>query len=279
MAKKIKVHKELTPEEKLAQEADEAKEAEQIAAGIQDEFQARGFELVEWVHKNEWAVLGMIAAVVLGGLGYGIWTVVDKSRNTDASVAYSAALQIWEAPLVDDADGADDKKKAYKDAAERNTAAREAFQNVVQKHAGTGGGTFASLYAGHAALRLNDADGAIASYRSFLDAVATDDPLRFAGYSGLAAAYDLKGDKKAAIGALEQQIALASIVDKDGALLTLARLYRDSGEEQKAKDALDRLVREFPDSTLKTRADDLLAGLAPAPDKAADKAGAAQATP
>ena len=80
----------------------------------------------------------------------------------------------------------------FKDATERAKAARELFKTVVNEHGGTGAAHFAELYIGHASLKLGEADEAAKAYQSFLDGVSAEDPMRFAGLSGLALAAVLR---------------------------------------------------------------------------------------
>lgn len=248
---------------------EELKAEAEAAAAVQDDFQSRGFELVDWVHENQATVMGFLAAVVLAGLGYGVYTVVDKGNNTEATAAFSSALEIWEAPVGTDPDAADGQK-AYATAEEKYKAARTAFEGVTKQHAGRGGATLSHLYVGHAALKLGDAAAAVTAYQAFLDGNATDDPLRFAGYNGLAAAKEATGDIKGAIAALEALVALADKADEDAALLGLGRLYQKDGDVEKARKQLETLVSDHAESTLKARADELLATLGAS--KPADKA-------
>jgi tetratricopeptide (TPR) repeat protein len=276
MAKKIKPPRDKAEEKRLEEEA-KAKEAadkvgsaeaEQKAAeaaeAIQDEFHVKGFELVDWVHENQATVIGFLGAVVLAGLGYGIYTVVDKSGNAEASSAWVSALDIWEAPVGEDPNP-DDDKQAYKTADEKYKAARTAFEGVTTKFAGRGGATLSYLYVGHAALKLGDNPGAAAAYQKFLDGSKAEDPLLFAGFNGLATAKEASGDIKGAIKALEDLVALAEKSDEDAALLGLARLYNKDGDAQTARKRLETLLADYPESGLKPRADELLATLAPAP--------------
>jgi tetratricopeptide (TPR) repeat protein len=293
MAKKIKPPRDKEAEKAAAAEAkakEEAAQAEaaasmlppteeqlkaeaEAAAAIQDDFQARGFELVDWVQDNQATVMGFLAAVVLAGLGYGVYTVVDKSNNTAATAAFASALEIWETPVSADPPAdppAEGKKKPYATAEEKFKAARTAFEGVTSQHKGRGGAIFSQLYVGHAALELGDPQGAVAAYQAFLDAAAKDDPLRFAGYNGLAAAKEATGDVKGAIAALEDLVSLADKADEDAALLGLGRLYQKDGDLDKARARLEKLIADHAESSLKARADELLASLGPT-KPAADK--------
>src|SRR4051812_21628627 len=172
MAKKIKPKKELSEEQQKAEEAKAAEEAARAAAGIQDEFQARGFELVEWVHDKQALVLGFIALIIAGGLAYGIYNVVTANKNASASADLSKALDAYDAPVGDEK--ADGDGPHFKDATERAKAARELFIKAAEGHKGAGAAAVADLYAGNAALKLAEYDDAAKHYQAFLDNTKKD---------------------------------------------------------------------------------------------------------
>jgi tetratricopeptide (TPR) repeat protein len=253
MAKKIKIRKEETAEEALKVD-EEKKLAEQ---GIQDEFQAKGFELVEWVQENRPVVVGILVGILLLGFAYAGWTLVRTSRDVAAGAAYAEALKAYDAPLTVQSEEKADGPR-FKDAAERARTARDLFGKVVDQHGGTGAATLARLYIGNASLKLDEPDAAIAAFEGFLKDASRSDPLRFAGLSGLAAAREAKGDVDGAIQALEEQVELPGRIDEDGALLALGRLYAKKGDAGKARTALERIGKDFPESPLRARADELL---------------------
>jgi tetratricopeptide (TPR) repeat protein len=260
MAKKIKVRTEKPEEEKLndVQQAEQkAEDAAQAAAGIQDEFQARGFEFVEWVHEHPSAVLGGLGLVVLVGLGVGISSMVTKHSNGKASAAYSAALEAYDAPIDDAAGTPPAHGPHYKDANERAKASREMFRTVVSEHSGSGAAILAQLYIGNDSLKLGELDEAKKAYDTYLSQAPAGDALRFAGLEGLATALEAKGDRKGAIEKLEQLSNLPEKIEADAALLDLARLYKADGNVDAAKKALGRITAEFASSPLKSRADEL----------------------
>lgn len=276
MAKKIKVKHEPTAEEKAAEEQKKAEEAAKAAAGIQDEFQAKGFELVEWIQERQSLVLGLIGLIIAGGLAYGVYTVVNTSRNTDASVALSGALDVVNAEITDAPPSGD--APTFKTAEERAKLAKERLQGVVAEHRGTGAASVAQLYLGHVALAQGDHDGAAAAYQAYLGAVGSSDMMRFAGLAGLAAALDAKGDRKGAIAKLDELVNLPETIDEDAALLELGRLHQAEGNVDAARAALERIGKDFPESSLKSRAEQRLASLGPAP-VAAPPAPAAPGSP
>lgn len=263
MAKKIKREKVVSEAEQKAEEAKATEEAAKAAAGIQDEFQARGFELMEWMQEKQGLVLGVIGLIVVAGIGYGVYQYTKNIANEAASTALAAALDVYEAPLLDDATAPDasDKTPRYKTAEERAKAARELFKTAGTAHKGTGAAAVAQLYIGHASLKVGEYDPAIAAYEAFLQQTPKSDPVRFAGYSGLAAALDGKGDRKAAIAKLEDLIALPEKIDEDAALLELGRLQIAEGNTDAARKSLERIAKDFPESALKSRADELIGTL------------------
>lgn len=263
MAKKIKVKREPTPEEKAAEEQKKTEEAAKAAAGIQDEFQAKGFELVEWIQERQSLVLGFIGLIIAVGLGYGVYTVVDRSRNTEASAALAGALDVVNAEITDAPPTGDEP--TFKTAEERAKLAKERLQGVVTEHAGTGAAHIAQLYLGHVAMSQGDYDGAATAYQTFLAKTASTEVMRFAGLAGLAAALDGKGDRKGAIAKLDELVSLPDTIDEDAALLELGRLHQLEGNTDAARAALERIGKDFPESSLKSRADQRLAALGPAP--------------
>ena len=84
MVRKIKTKKVLTEEEIAAQE----REKQMEAAGIQDEFQAKGFEMVDWMQEHSKLVMMSIGAVVVAGMIVAGVSYAGSKSDLDASVAY-----------------------------------------------------------------------------------------------------------------------------------------------------------------------------------------------
>lgn len=269
MAKKIK-HRTKSREEREKEREEAAEERARQAAGIQDDFQARGFELVEWIHENQKYVLGFIGLVVLIGAGLGVYSLSTRSTNLSASKELSAAVEVVEAEVGPELPGlTQEGALRFETAKEKSDKALEKLSAVWTSHPGTGAATLARLYAGNAALDAGDDDAAIQHYGEFLSATPKTDPLYFAGLNGRAAAYESKGQNDSALADYQALADLGDAPSRDAALVSLARLHLKAGNKDKAKAALDRFNRDFPDSALKPAADDLLAqagGAAPAVD-------------
>jgi tetratricopeptide (TPR) repeat protein len=257
MAKKIKVKKPETEEDKVAAAEEKVLEEQ----GIQDEFQAKGFELVTWMQDHSGIVLALIGVVLAAGLVIGVVQFTKSSADADASKLFEAAKEMYDAPLGDAPailTGSSSKGPSFADSKARAKAARDAFRAVVDGHGATGMAAISNLYIGHTSLALGEYDEAAKGYEAFLSSTSRDEPMRFLALDGLATALDAKGDKAAAIKRLEELVALPSRVHEDVALIRLARLHKSSGDEAAAKKAAERLISDFPESPFKAQADEFL---------------------
>lgn len=269
MAKKIRQKKLLTKEEREAERERKAEEQAREQAGIDDDFQARGFELAEWAQSNSGIVMGIIGVIVLAGLATFVVQYMEEQDGYEASLVFDEAhdaynASLGDAPSFDGAGGAETDGPSYKDAKERATEARALFEKVVTTGESSGAGHLAQLYIGNTSIQLEDWDKAASAYEAFLDGASAADPMRFLAYDGLAIALEGKGDQAGAIAQLEKLVGLPTTVAEDIALLRLARLYEKTGDKDKARDRAQRLVNDFKESPMKGEAERLLAELGPA---------------
>lgn len=253
--KKIKVKK--SREQKEEERKLAAEERERDESGIQDEFQAKGFELVEWMQENSQVVLGLIAAVIVSGALYAGVALVDSGEDLAASEAYVKALRVYEG---NDGTG-DATSEAPADEKSRSEEARKLFETVAKEHSGSDVATYAQLYVAKISMKLGDFDRAVEAYRTYLDAVSKNDEMRFAGLDGMAAALEAKGEGDKAASALEEWVTLRDPVAVDVALFRLAQVYAAQGNADKAKANLERLSTDYPKSALKSDAEDMMARL------------------
>jgi tetratricopeptide (TPR) repeat protein len=257
MAKKIKLKKPETEEDKVAAEAEKALEEQ----GIQDEFQAKGFELVTWMQDHSGIVLSLIGVVLAAGLAIGVVQFTKSSADAAASKLFETAKAAYDAPLGDAPailTGSSSKGPSFADAKARSQASREAFRAVVDSHKTAGIAAIAHLYIGHTSLALGEYDEAVKGYEAFLSSTSKDEPMRFLALDGLATALDAKGDKAGAIKRLDELVALPSRVHEDVALIRLARLHKSAGDAAASKKAAERLISDFPESPFKAQAEEFL---------------------
>ena len=195
------------------------------------------------------------------GLALGIMSYMSNVRDEKASGLFAVALESYEGAIGEPIEGAKDTGPRFATEKERAQKARELFMKVESTEASSGVAILAQLYIGRTSMDLGEYDKALAAYRAFKSKTPTSDPLYFAGPDGEIAALDAKGEKAAALQALEARVAANYKVAQDAALLSLARMYKANGDKAKAKEQLTKMMADFPESLLKTEADQLLATL------------------
>jgi hypothetical protein len=202
----------------------ERNEKELRKSGIQDEFQAKGFELVSWVqHHKKTITLGIgIFALVL--VAFGSYSYFSSGVDLKAVAQFDAALKLYEA-----ASSAKDEK------AKKQEEAMKAFDAIAQSHNG-GLGRMSDLFKGHLAVELGDGKTAVLAYKHFVDTATKGDPIRTVGLLGLASAYDLASDKKMALETYEAILNSDSKIDEAMVLWQATRLAKELGLEKKVEE-------------------------------------------
>lgn len=261
MAKKIKQHTK-SREEREAEKKAAAEERARQEAGIQDEFQAKGFELVDWAQHNRGVILGAIGLILVVGVALGIATLIRSNQDGAASALYAEAMESWQGEVGPELPGlSDPTKPRFETAKAKAEKARELFLAVTKEHPSTGAAALSYLYAGHASMDLGDFDAAVQSYSSYIDGHDAADELLFSALSGRAAAYESKGELDKAIADHKKILELPIAPVKDAALFALARLTLEKGEKAQAKEYLDQLSEQFPESPMLSGAEPLRARL------------------
>ncbi|HQQ77833.1 MAG TPA: tetratricopeptide repeat protein [Thermoanaerobaculia bacterium] len=216
---------------------------------------ARDFVSSHRSQTARWIAIGAAAAVVV----IAIWGGLQWKSNRAAS-RLSAALAIFDAPLASDPSPAPGAK-VYKDAAERTAAARSAFQELVKDSPSSASGRAAAVL-------LLGIDGGSAATGTNLDAARafakSEKGTVAAGVAAVAAldAESAAGRSKEALEVAKRYLDSADApLPKDVLVYSVAKLYEKTGQNVEAKSFYQRLVTDFPDSPLRTEAQQKLAGL------------------
>ncbi|MCM3875673.1 MAG: hypothetical protein NEA02_04565 [Thermoanaerobaculia bacterium] len=209
-------------------------------------------------HKSEttrWALIAGGAIVAIGALWGGI-----VLRNNRLAARLSSALALFDAPLSSDAATAPGAR-VFKDVAERTEAAKAELASLARDSSSTSAGRAAAVL-------LLSLDGARAATGANLDAARafarSESGTVAAGIAALAAidAEAGAGRPKEALEAAKKYLEAGdSPVSKDVLVFTMARLYEQTGQNAEAKSFYQRLVTDFPDSPLRTDAQQRLASL------------------
>ncbi len=209
-------------------------------------------------HKQQTTRL-TIGAVALVAIAFAVVFLV-RMRNERLGAELSEALATFDAPLVTEG-AAPAGQKVYKDDAERQADAKRKLEALAKRASGSVPGRAATLV-------LMSLEGPKGVTGSAVDAVKG-----FVGKeegtvaAGIAAVSLL--DAQAAAGRTSEAIAQAkkyleatdSPLPKDVLLFTLARLYEKSGQTAEAKSAYQRVISDYPESTVRPEAQQKLTGL------------------
>jgi tetratricopeptide (TPR) repeat protein len=217
---------------------------------------ARDYVVSHEATAKKWTVLGVGAAVLVGLVWGGL---ALRGRRLDARL--SAALGAFDAPLTTDGAGTPPGVTVYKDAAERTEAAKKLLRALADDAPGSKPGQAARTM-------LLALEGGATPPAKLLDGardLAKRDPGSIV--SGVAALSYLEAE--AAAGRVKEAIASAKgyldaarpPLPKDVLLFTLARLYEKDGQLADAKSSYQRLVADYPDSSMRFEAQQKVQGL------------------
>ncbi len=190
-----------------------------------------------------WAVAG---ALVLLALVAGVMLWRTRQENA-AQKRLAEAIRIVEAPVAapgEPAPGPD----SYASEQEKVAKAEPILREVASKHGSTDAADVANLYLARIELGRGDA----ASARKKLEAFVDEHPDALLAQAAQVSLIDLRlaaGEAQQVIGDLEKDVATADEgLPQDVALALLARAYEAAKQPQKARDAYQRIVNEYPDS-------------------------------
>ena len=209
-------------------------------------------------HKSEttrWMLMAGVAVLAIAAVWGGL-----VLRNNRLAARFSSALALFDAPLASEtapAPGA----RVFKDVAERTAAAKAELLSLSKDSSSTSAGRAAAIL-------LLSLDGAKAATGANLDAAkafARSESGTVAAGIAAVAAIDAEagaGRPKEALETAKKYLeASDSPVSKDVLVFTMARLYEKTGQNVEAKNFYQRLVTDFPDSPLRTDAQQRLASL------------------
>ncbi len=200
------------------------------------------------------AVVGV--AVLVGAVWGGI-----ALRDRRLAHRFSEAIGLFDAPLASEGAPSGAGQKVFKDADERYAAAREELRKLAKDAPSSESGRAATLV-------LLALDGPAAATGANLDAVKAFARSEKGSISAGIAFVSLL-DAEAAAGRAKDALETArkaldsgeSPVSKDILLLALARLSEKNGQAAEARTYYQRLLTDYPDSPVRTEAQQRIQGL------------------
>ncbi len=210
---------------------------------------ARDYVSSHQSQTKKWAAMGvggvLLVALAWGGLAW---------RGRSLESRFSKAMGVFDAPLVTDGVTGTGSQKIYKDPAERISEARKALEEIVRDAPSSGPGRAASLVI----LGLDGKKGVTGTVLDRVSAFAQSDPgSMHSGYAAIALleARAASGQTKEAIDTAKKYLdSSSSPLPKDLLIFTLGQLSEKAGLAAEAKSYYQRIVTDFPDSSVRGEA-------------------------
>lgn len=208
-------------------------------------------------HKSQSLKTTLIAAAI-AVVGFGVWGIVSWRANSLAG-RLSEALALLDAPLVTDGTAAPGQR-VFKSEAERRSEVVKELQYLLKDAP--------SSDSGRAAGAILLSMSGTAPSQAALEAVKAFAKSDNGSVAAAAAALSVI-DAEAASGKVKEAIATGKgyleaanpPLPKDVILFTLASLYEKNGQASEAKTQYQRLVSDYPESALRSDAQQKLTGL------------------
>ncbi len=254
-----------------------------------DEVQEAVFSASAWFAEHVRQILAGVAAAIAVVVGVLLFLNYRDDREKEASYQLSEALKVYRAPIdapasdaVDDLfDSPPDSAPAeapdgeapdgeaetepdsdtgedslsFASEAERRTAARTEFEAVHESHGSTTSGRLAAVYLGQIAAAEGDTARARDLWAGYLEAAGRDHALAIGVQLNLYSLDRAEGRGEELAAELRGAVAAeSSPLPKDALLFELAATLEQLGDEDGAREALRRVVDEFPESSYAVRA-------------------------
>lgn len=199
------------------------------------------------VRRNATKVAAVVVAVLLlAAAAFGVYAY-QRKQEEKAQVLLAEAIAVMEKPVA--TEGETTEATAFKTQEEKVAKAEPLFKKVSEQYSGKDAADVADLYLARIAAARGDVKTAEPKVRKFID----EHPDHILAGSAQLSLYQIQlgsGAARQVIADVEKQLTTEDpVLPKDVLLSLLARAYELSGDEAKARDAYQRLVNEFPDST------------------------------
>lgn len=190
-----------------------------------------------------WAVGGALVLIaVIAGV-----TLWRTRQENAAQKRLAEAIRIVEAPVAAPGETAP-APDTYASEQEKIAKAEPILREIIDQRGSTDAADVASLYLARIELGRGDA----ASARKRLEEFVDEHPDHLLAQAARVSLIDLRlaaGEAQQVIGELETDVASSDEgLPQDVALALLARAYEAAKQPQKARDAYQRIVNEYPDS-------------------------------
>ena len=202
----------------------------------QDEFITFSTRAIRFVRGNStyFYYLGIaLAVIILVYLGMNTYT---KYKNRKGQEAYNIAYYALSKNIGQEADP------------EKIAQSAEQFQRVIEEYAATKAGKLALPELAFLRFEEKNYDEAISLYEQFLEKEKHRPAYQSLARMALAICYEEKGESQKAIEILEKLYNNPHNFIAEQSMLSLARLYRETNQNEQAKKILKEFVEQYQQS-------------------------------
>jgi tetratricopeptide (TPR) repeat protein len=191
-------------------------------------------------------LLVTVSLVLVAVLGYGIY-LYRSNHERSAQDALAVAIEAIDSPLIQP--GTPNPMAKFKDDAERLSRSEAMFKDVQKKYSGTDAADVANLYLA----RISAAHGDSVAARKLLQDFISAQPKHLLVGAARYSLYQLRienGEAPQVVVELNQELAKADgqLLPPDTVLSLLAHAYEIQGNAEQSKEALRKIIRQYPDS-------------------------------
>jgi len=206
-------------------------------------------------HKTA-LIYGVIVALIVAAGVIG-WRVYSQRQSVKAAAEFSAATQIFQAPIVAAGQPPQPNEISYSDNTKKYQDALAKFEDVAKHYPRTRPGQLADYYAALCLERLNQNAQAI-TWLSKIENSSNHDFAAMARFE-LAQIYDHSGNAAQAVQLYNELLKNPSVLaPKPMVMLALAEHYRQSDPAQAGR-IFNQIKSEYPDTGAADQADQELA--------------------
>lgn len=202
--------------------------------------------------------IGVVVLLLVAGIGYWAWTTRSENR---AQALLGDAIVIMQAPVDDPKPGATPGASSYPTIQARAEAALAKFAEVYNAYPSTDAGIAARYYAASALAMLGRHEEAASRFREVVDRAGADSFYGRMAQLGVVEASAQAQKYDEAITAAQALVndTTDDTIPRDALLMELGRVQAAAGKKADAKQTLDRVIAEFPESPYVEEAKRMLA--------------------
>ena len=195
--------------------------------------------------------LGLVAAVVVAvlALGGGYWAWKTRTENR-AQAMLADAIVVVQSPIAEEKPGSKPAAGTFANVRARSEASLAKFTEAFNAYPSTEAGIAARYYAAAALAMLGRHGEAATRYKEVVDRAGSDS---FYGRMARLGVIDANTQAKQydeAISAAQALVNAAGdeVMPRDALLMELGRVQAAAGKKAEAKQTLDKVIAEFPES-------------------------------